>query len=178
MSDPFIGEIRLLPYRYAPVDWMACEGQVLSIQQYTPLYAVIGTAYGGNGVTNFKLPEMRGHVAMGTGTGAGLSTRTIGQDVGYENVVLSPSQVPQHNHAMMASSAAADLKSPAGDVYADGGNLYIDGPQTSKVTMGAQMVGVAGGNGSTGLANPHTNMAPYLALQYCICVNGVFPVRS
>ncbi|EKV29135.1 Microcystin dependent protein [Caenispirillum salinarum AK4] len=178
MSYAYIGEIRLLPYGFAPYNWMACEGQLLSIQQYTALYSIIGITYGGNGTTNFQLPEMRGHVAMGTGVGPGLTPRSIGQDVGFENVALGSSQVPPHTHAMTASTTAADVKSPTGNVFAEGGNLYINAPATGKVAMGAQMISSVGGDGSTGYANAHPNMAPYLPVQFCICVDGIYPSRS
>lgn len=171
MSDPFIGEIRLMPYNYAPQDWMDCVGQELSIQQYTPLFAVIGIKYGGNGQTMFKLPDLRGLVPVGIGAGPGLTPRSIASKWGTTTVTLNAATVPSHTHGMGASTANTNLvNSPVGGVPAGQMNLYVAQGTNPTVPMPATVSPVGGGQ-------PHNNMAPYTAFRFCICWNGEFPAK-
>lgn len=171
MSDPFIGEIRLMPYNYAPQNWMDCVGQELPIQQYAALFSIIGIKYGGNGQTSFKLPDLRGLVPVGTGAGPGLTVRGIATKWGATTVTLDASTVPSHTHGMGASTATTNLvNSPVGAVPAAQMNLYVAQGANPAVPMPATVTPVGGGQ-------PHNNMAPYTAFRFCICWDGEYPVK-
>ncbi|SOD90748.1 phage tail protein [Caenispirillum bisanense] len=171
MADPYIGEIRLMPYTYAPEDWFDCSGQTLLIQQYTPLFAVIGIRFGGDGQTNFKLPDLRGLVPVGTGAGPGLTARTIAQTWGSTTVTLNETTVPPHTHGMSASTTNTNLvSSPVGAVPAGQQKLYAAPGSNTPVPLAATVTPVGG-------AQAHNNMAPFTALRFCICWNGTFPVK-
>jgi microcystin-dependent protein len=170
MSQQFLGEIRLYPYNFAPRGWMFCQGQTLPISQYTALFSLLGTTYGGNGVTTFVLPDLRGRLAISSGAGPGLANYQLGQASGTELVTLIQSEMPQHNHLVYATNGDSTAKTPAGNF--PGGTASPVYAATPNGTMNPQMVGVAG----SGL--PHENMQPYLVLNYCIAMSGIFPSRN
>ena len=175
MSEYYIGEIRLFPYsRGAPEGWFACNGSLLSINEYDVLFSLIGTTYGGDGVTTFGLPDLRGRVPLGSGTLAG-SSNIVGQIVGQETVTLTTSQMPAHGHPVMASTNVGTVANPTGQVFAAGpvGAQFYTAPATPvAVAMANNMLGVAGGS------QPHDNCAPTLAIQACIAWSGIYPSRD
>ncbi len=171
MANPFLGEIRIFPFDFAPVDWAFCDGQILSIEQFTALFALIGTFYGGDGVKTFALPDLRSRVPVDMGQGSGLSLYELGQVGGVENVTLNISEIPAHNHPAGANSAPGTSSRPAGNVPArTKSSAYGAAPDGT--TMNAGMIGDAGGS------EPHTNIQPYLALNFCIALAGIFPSRE
>lgn len=167
MSDPYVGEIRSVGFNFAPVGWAICDGSLLSIAEYETLFTLIGTTYGGDGQTTFALPDLRGRIAVHQGSGY-----VIGQKSGTETVTLSTSQVPPHQHAVAVNTGAATTSSPANAVLAapGTGELYLD--DTPTVPMKAGTVGTAGGN------QPHTNMPPYLTVNFIISLFGIFPSQT
>jgi microcystin-dependent protein len=173
MSEPFLGEIRAFPYNFAPRNWASCDGQLLPISQNSGLFSLLGTTYGGNGVSNFALPDLRGRLPMHVGQGSGLTPRQLGESSGTESVTLLSSQIPNHTHALNASTGPGSLQSPA--------NAYLATDATASVvnySSGAntQMAGDA--IGASGGSQPHDNMPPYLTFTFCIALQGVFPPRS
>lgn len=174
MSDPFIGEIRLFGFNFAPTGWAQCNGQLLAIAQNTALFSILGVTYGGDGRTTFALPNLQGNAALGAGQGPGLSYRTLGESGGVEAVTLLNSEMPAHSHAAAASTNLGDQSSPANNVSATGAggrgqNFYASGADSA---MSSQAIGQVGGS------QPHNNLPPYLALNFCICLQGVYPPRS
>ncbi len=172
MTDPFVAEIRIFPFNFAPKGWAFCNGQLLPISQNTALFALLGTYYGGDGKSTFALPDLQGMVPMQPGQGAGLSLRDLGETSGVESLTLLQSEIPAHAHSMAADTLdLADTNTPNPNaVYAlsSGGTLY----QTSANTdLNFQTLSLAGG----GL--PHNNMQPYLTLNFCIALQGIFPSR-
>jgi microcystin-dependent protein len=170
MTEPFLGELRLLPYNFAPQGWATCDGQIMSIAQNTALFSLLGTTYGGNGQTTFALPDLRGRVPIHAGQGPGLTNYTLGEVAGTENVTLTPGQLPPHGHTVSASGSAT-TKNPTNALPAvtGAGSSYGTTPD---VQMNPGMV--AGG----GSGQPHTNIQPYLVLQWCIALQGIFPSRN
>lgn len=173
MADPFVAEIRVLPFNFAPRGWAKCDGQLMPISQNTALFSLIGTYYGGDGKTTFALPNLRDRFAMSTGAGPGLSPRDLGEPVGQASVALQATQMPAHTHTPMAGVTPAST-SPAGNVMAPtasgGGNVYrAPGAATA---MAATAIGVAGAG------QPHENRQPWLGLTFCIALQGVFPPRG
>lgn len=180
--EPFIGQIMLVGFNFAPRGWMTCEGQLLPISQYTALFSLLGTTYGGDGRTTFALPDMRGRAAIGMGHGPGLSSYTWGQKGGVENVTLNTTQIPSHNHSLNASPNVGTSAIPTGNFIAkhqvtvERGNT-VDGesftPDSSGVgPMNTASISSTGGNLS------HENRPPYLAINYIIAVVGIFPSRN
>ncbi|TDN93245.1 tail fiber protein [Microbacterium sp. BK668] len=167
--DPFIGELRCFGFNFAPRGWALCNGQLLSISQNTALFSLLGTTYGGNGTTTFGLPDLRGRVSLAFGQGPGLSNRTQGEQAGTETVTLTAATIPAHGHTVAASSAATS-KNPSGAFPAVTGAGSSYGT-TGDLTMNAAMIG-GGGSGQ-----PHDNMPPYVVLNWCIALEGVFPSR-
>jgi microcystin-dependent protein len=168
MSNPYVGEIRLFAGNFAPNGWMFCQGQTLAIAENDVLFTLIGTTYGGDGQQTFRLPDLRGRVPVHQGQGPGLSPRTPGEVGGAETVTLQASQLPQHTHALHASTAAATGSAPGGAVLA-ATNVASYGPGPATTAM------AAGAVGSTPAAQPHDNMAPTLAVSYIISLFGVYP---
>lgn len=170
MSQPYVGEIRMGGWNFAPVGWAFCNGQVLQISQNDVLYMVIGTTYGGDGVTTFALPDLRSRVPMHQGGGF-----TIGQQAGVEAVTLTGSQIPTHGHSFNASLNSGSQSSPAGNAPATyaaaGGSAYFQTTSPGD-QMAAQSIGVVGGN------QPHDNLQPYQAITFIIALFGVFPTQS
>jgi microcystin-dependent protein len=169
-----IGEIRMFAGNFAPRGWAFCQGQILSIAQNTALFSILGTTYGGNGQTTFALPDLRGRAAVGQGQGPGLSPYYLGQKAGMENTTLLASQLPAHTHVLNAVEAGGNQASPAGAlpaVESTGTSLNYStaGPSTS---LNPNAVGVAGGS------QPFSIMQPYLAVNYIIALEGIFPARN
>lgn len=172
MSDQFVGEIRIFGCNFAPAGWALCNGQLLPISQNTALFSLLGTFYGGDGRSNFALPNLQGNVAINFGQGPGLSDYVIGEIGGEEDVTLLQTEIPQHNHAAQCNSSSTDSAAPGGEVWAPevaGSNLYSP---SGGAPMAVSSLPNVGGN------QPHNNMQPYLVLNYCIALQGIFPPRS
>ena len=171
MSDPFIGEIKLFPYSFAPRGWALCQGQLLSISQNTALFSLIGTTYGGNGQTTFALPDLRGRVAVSAGQGPGLSSYELGEAVGSESVSLAESELPAHSHQVSVNGAGSGSKKPTNRFLgrASSGTTYA-GSANGK-TLNPEAVMPSGGG------QAHENRPPLLTLNYCIALEGIYPSR-
>lgn len=174
MSDPYIGEIRLFGFNFAPTGWAQCNGQLLAISQNTALFSILGVTYGGDGRTTFALPNLQGQAALNFGQGPGLSDRVLGESGGESAVTLINSEMPQHAHQAAASTDLGDQAAAVPNLWATGAggrgqNFYAGG---ADVAMSNQAIGQAGGS------QPHNNLPPYLALNYCICLYGAYPPRS
>lgn len=170
MADPFLGEIRPFPYNFAPRNWAFCAGQLLSIAQNQALFALLGTTYGGNGTTTFALPNLQNRTPIGVGQGIGLSSITLGQTAGQSEVTLNLSQIPQHNH-MVKVDTTPDTTSPVGAYPSHSGTHGLFDPAIN-TAFNPQAVGV------TGNTEPHDNMQPYLGMNFCICLAGIFPSQN
>jgi microcystin-dependent protein len=173
VSDQFVAEIRVFGFNFAPTGWAQCNGQLLPISQNTALFSLLGTTYGGDGKTTFALPDLQGNAAMQQGQGQGLSLRDLGEIGGTEAVTLLVSEMPAHTHSLMAAAEPANAQIPSPALCltrSAGGNAYST-TTTSLQNMALQAIAPAGG----GL--PHNNLQPYLTLNYCIALQGVFPQR-
>lgn len=174
MADPFVAEIRIFPFNFAPKGWAFCDGQLMPLSQNTALFSLLGTTYGGNGKSNFALPDLQGRAPMHPGQGPGLSLHDLGETGGNDTVTLIESEIPSHSHSLGAQSTPLGGSAiPAGNVLSRpaSGNLYATtNPQL--VPMSSQALATAGGN------QPHNNMQPYLTFYFCIALQGVFPPRT
>jgi len=176
MANPYVGEIRMAGFNFAPVGWAQCNGQLLPISQNTALFSLLGTFYGGDGKSTFGLPNMQGCAPMHFGSGAGLSQRDIGETGGETAVTLLSSQMPLHPH--VAQNAAASTAGTPGPTVIFGGGgrgkepAYAPASTANTVKMSVRAVGTAGNN------QPHNNMPPYLTVNFIIALQGVFPPRS
>lgn len=173
MADPFVAEIRIYPFNFAPRGWAFCDGQILPLSQNTALFSLLGTTYGGDGKSNFALPNLQGAAPMQPGQGPGLSLRDLGETGGSDTVTLLESEIPSHGHGEQASSAASNSNDATGLVYGrpfGGGALY--GPAAGLVPMSDQAMAPAGGD------QPHNNLMQYLTLNFCIALQGVYPPRT
>ncbi len=174
MADPFVAEIRILTCNFAPKGWAFCNGQLLPISQNTALFSLLGTFYGGDGKSTFALPNFQASVPMSQGQGPGLSDRPVGESGGVPSVTLLGTEIPLHTHALQAAADAADLKAPLptrAAARSDGGFVY-QSTTTGLGQMAVQAVSVMGSS------LPHNNMQPYLAVNFCIAMQGVFPPRG
>jgi microcystin-dependent protein len=175
MSDPFVAEIRMVGFNFAPRGWATCNGQILPISQNTALFSLLGTTYGGDGKSTFALPNLMGSTPIGAGQGAGLSQRFLGESGGSANVTLIQSEMPLHNHGMMAYTGdAGDSRTPnpsAAIALTTPGNLFSS-TTTGLNAMSPQAAAVTGGS------QPHNNMMPYLTVVFIIALQGVFPPRG
>lgn len=175
MADPFVAEIRIFPFNFAPRGWAFCDGQLLPLSQNTALFSLLGTTYGGNGKSNFALPDLQGRAAMQPGQGPGLSLHDLGESAGSETVSLLESEIPSHNHGLRPMNEGATGNQPATSFaarpFGRGNNLYTTAT-SPMVSMNANMLAPAGGD------QPHNNMMPYLTLNFCIALQGVFPPRG
>ena len=174
MSNQFVAEIRIFPFNFAPTGWAFCDGQILPISQNTALFSLLGTTYGGNGQSTFALPNLQGSAVLQPGQGPGLSLRDLGETGGEQNVTLLQTEMPVHSHTVEAA-ATGGLPSPTNNAWASGlkghpGSYAASGP--SNVQMNAFGTSLTGGN------LPHNNMPPYLTLNFCIALQGIFPPRS
>jgi len=174
MSDQFVAEIRIFPFNFPPTGWAFCNGQLMPISQNTALFSLLGTTYGGDGKSTFALPDLQGSVPMQQGQGQGLSARDLGQQSGVESITLLTSEIPVHTHALRANFNEADINDPSPDraiARSGTGFLYQSDTATNLTLMAPQGLPPAGG----GL--PHNNMQPYLTLNFCIALQGIFPQR-
>jgi microcystin-dependent protein len=174
MADPFVAEIRIFPFTFAPKGWAWCDGQLLPISQNTALFSLLGTTYGGDGKSTFALPDLQGNAPMHPGQSPGLSLYVLGQVGGAENVTLLEPEMPAHAHTFQASNDQGGTKDPTGATVArpfGRGNNMFDATAANIVPMSPQMCAPAGGD------QPHNNMMPYLTFYFCIALQGVFPPR-
>jgi microcystin-dependent protein len=173
MADPFVAEIRIFPFNFPPKGWAWCDGQILPLSQNTALFSLLGTTYGGDGKSNFALPDLQGRAPMHPGQGLGLSLHDLGETGGSETVSLLESEIPSHSHAMNVSSQLGMENFTSGQMFAmgDGINIYGDAA-SNRVAMADQALAPAGGD------QPHNNMQPYLTLYFCIALQGVYPPRT
>lgn len=178
--DPFIGEIRLLPYKFVPQGWLPCNGQLISINQvFTQLFAVCGTTYGGDGKSTFMLPNLNGSVPQGAGQGTGLAEVVLGKQYGADQVILGPVNYPPHTHALVArdgTEATQAVDVPSSAVFlAQPRAVYMYAPTTTQQTLATDTLSL---NGKGSGAISRSTMQPYLAMCYCICYEGVFPSKT
>ncbi len=174
MSEAFIAEIRIFPFNFAPRGWALCNGQLLPISQNTALFSLVGTNFGGDGRSTFALPNLRGSAPIQPGQGPGLSNYNIGETGGQSTVTLLQSQIPSHTHAVNASNANGNQVGPAGNSFAKPAaarGLKMYGP-TANDTMNPGATSVVGGD------QPHENMMPFLVVNYCIALQGIYPARN
>ena len=172
--DPFVAEIRILGFNFAPKGWAFCDGQLMPISQNTALFSLLGTTYGGDGKSTFALPDMQGNAPMHPGQGPGLSLHDLGETGGSETVTLLESEIPSHAHALTADPNVAETPDPTINSLARGSsiNAYQTNANANLVTMSDSAVAPAGGD------QPHNNMMPYLTLNFCIALQGVYPPRT
>jgi microcystin-dependent protein len=176
MADPYVAEIRIFACNFAPYGWAFCDGQLLPISQNTALFSLLGTTYGGDGKSNFALPDLEGRVPLhvgGNGPGAGLYDHFLGEQDGVSNVTLIQSEMPSHQHTLQALNLPGRVNAP-GPAYFMGrssGALAYQSNTATSVFLSVQSIGVAGSS------LPHNNMMPYLVLNFCIAMQGFFPPR-
>lgn len=195
---PILGEIRAFAGNFAPYpDWKLCDGSLLSISANTALFSLLGTMYGGDGKTNFALPDLRGRCAIGWGAGPGLTARALGEKSGTENVTLIATQIPAHAHTLggtvpvtipgIPAAANATATSPVGNIPAgvkDDSGTPLNAYAPASAATGTMATGttatatLSGNTGTAGSSQPHPNMQPYLAITYIIAVNGIYPSRA
>ena len=177
MADPFVAEIRIFGFNFPPTGWATCDGQLLPISQNTALFSLLGTFYGGNGQSNFALPNLQGSAAMHHGQGQGLSLRSIGEMSGSQTVTLLISEMPVHTHSPTNAKNIGGLPDPTGNMWGTSNaakvaaNFYAPAGSPT-VNMNATAFSLTGGS------QPHNNLMPYLTLNFCIAMQGVFPSRS
>ena len=172
MSDPFVAEIRIFAFNFAPTGWAFCDGQVMPISQNTALFSLLGTTYGGDGKSTFALPNLQGNAPMQPGQGPGLSLHDLGETGGSQAVTLLQSEIPMHSHVLNGTNGPANLQAPAADRVLGRANNNVYHAPGNLVAMAPEALAPAGGN------QPHNNMQPYLTLNFCIALQGVFPPRS
>ncbi len=173
MAEPYVGEITIYSFNWAPQGWLPCDGRRLPVNQYQTLYSLIGNMYGGD-ATNFNLPDLRGRTVINQGTGPGLQPRTMGESSGAETVNLATNQIPSHSHTVRCNASGVNALTPVGNTITGNGkgdttNRFSNADADSLMRDGN--VAPAGGG------QPHSNMQPYLVLNYCIAVEGMYPPR-
>lgn len=175
MSNPFVAEIRIFAGNFAPKGWALCNGQLMPISQNTALFSLLGTTYGGDGKSNFALPNLQGSAPMQAGQGPGLSLRDLGETGGEQTVTLLQTEMPAHSHGVQAAGTSLSA-TPVGNAWGSGqkgfGNVYAPVNNPNNVQMSPLGTSIAGGN------LPHNNMPPFLGLTFIIAMQGVFPARS
>ena len=169
MADPFVAEIRMFGFNFAPTGWAQCNGQLLPISQNTALFSLLGTTYGGDGKSTFALPDLQGSVPLHPGQGQGLSLYDLGQQGGSEFITLLESEMPAHTHTASCSEEQANENNPGGNAPAAGSAIYATPAAVTQ--MAPQTLTPAGGS------LPHNNLMPYLVVNFCIAMQGVFPAR-
>lgn len=176
MSEPFLAEVRIVGFNFAPRGWAFCDGQILPINQNQSLYSLLGTTYGGDGRTSFALPDMRGRAPMHVGRSNGGGDHREGQKSGEETHTLSAAEMPQHDHALQATNNSANQPGPGGhvpaQVTAGVDFVYSSASDNLNVSLGSQSIANVGGG------QAHDNMQPYLAINFCIALQGLFPSRN
>ena len=176
MSEPFLAEVRLVGFNFAPRGWAFCDGQILPINQNQSLYSLLGTTYGGDGRTSFALPDMRGRTPIHVGRSDGGDDHRLGQKSGEETHTLSAAEMPQHDHGFQATNNPASAAQPEGNVPAQAplgvAEVYRTLSGSAQVNLGAGAIANAGGG------QAHNNMQPYLAVYFCIALQGLFPSRN
>ncbi len=174
MAEPFLGQVILVGFNFAPRGWALCDGQLLPISQNAALFSLLGTTYGGDGRTTFALPDLRGRAPIHQGQGSGLSARTIGSRLGVEEVTLTTNEMPAHTHSLNAFDGLANQQSPVRTVPATEptGQTATYSTQPANSVMSPEAIGTTGGS------QAHSNMQPSLTMNYCIALEGVFPPRN
>jgi microcystin-dependent protein len=177
VSQQYVGEIRLFAFQRIPDSWVACNGQSLPISSYDVLFSLIGTTYGGDGVSTFNVPDLRGRVPISQGNGPGLTPRVLGQNAGEENHTLREQEMPSHSHALLSTTNPGTTPTPGPTVHLATSsyaahNLYA--PQANVPSYGVMAASVA----PNGSSVPHNNMMPTLTANYCIAVYGIYPSQS
>ncbi len=182
-SEPFLGEIRAVGFNFTPQGWAPCDGRLIPIQQNSALFALLGTMYGGNGTTNFGLPDLRGRVALGVGNGPGLTPRVQGEAAGVESVTLLSAQMPAHAHQNTAAATAGTTNTPSASVYPAGMAVTATASDRTEISVDANAYAspantAMGYSTVAGNSQPHENMQPYLGVNYIIALQGIFPSRD
>lgn len=174
MADPFVAEIRIFPFNFAPKGWAWCDGQLMPLSQNTALFSLLGTTYGGNGKSNFALPDLQGRAPMHPGQGPGLSLHDLGETGGSETVTLLESEIPAHSHSHTVSQADALVGNPTGQLFATGIGIgmYAAANAGAVTQLNPSATTPAGGDA------PHNNLMPYLTFYFSIALQGVFPPRT
>lgn len=172
MSEAFVGQIKMFAGNFAPRGYAFCDGQLLAISVNQALFALFGITYGGDGRTTFALPDLRGRIPIHQGSGPGLSNRPIGQKSGQENVTVTTNQLPVHTHAFQASSDGGNSSKPAGDVLANGPSIKMFIDDAFDNTLAPTSVTTTGGN------QQHTNVMPFLCINFIVALTGIFPSRN
>lgn len=174
MSSPFVAEIRIFPFDFAPTGWALCNGQLMPISQNTALFSLLGTYYGGDGKSTFALPNLQGMTPIMHGQGAGLSERFLGESSGSPEVTLLDAEMPSHGHTLRGLAAVGNRTTPVGNSIArvTGATPYLPPAGAALTQMAFQALSPAGGS------LPHNNLMPYLTLSFCIALQGVFPPRT
>lgn len=172
MSEPFLGEIQMVGFNFAPRGWAFCHGSILSIAQNDALFALLGTTYGGDGQSTFALPDLRGRIPINQGQGPGLNNRIVGEVGGTETVTLSQQQMPSHTHQVMAATNGARTSAPNGNALASGEADVFSRASGSEVGLAPTQLSAAGST------LPHENMQPVLAVNFIIALEGIFPSRN
>jgi microcystin-dependent protein len=173
MANPFLAEIRIFPFNFAPRGWAFCDGQLMPLSQNTALFSLLGTTYGGNGKSNFALPNMQGNAPMHPGQGPGLSLHDLGETGGSDTVTLLQSEMLAHSHGLTASNQLGTDQSPINETFAVGvGGIKMYAAPASITQLADVTVAPTGGD------QPHNNLMPYLTLNFCIALQGVYPPRT
>lgn len=178
MSSPFLGEIRIFACSFAPVGWAQCNGQLIQIGQNTALFSLLGTTYGGDGKSTFALPNLQGSAPLQTGQGPGLSLYDLGQVGGEQDVTLLQTELPIHSHSVQAGQIVGNTNMPTSAIWANAHTgktpikMYAPDNITARVQMSPTATTISGGS------LPHNNMPPYLVLNFCIALQGIYPARS
>ncbi len=172
MSSPYLGEIRMVGYNFAPFGFAFCAGQLLGIAQNSALFSLMGTTWGGDGQTTFGLPDLRGRIPIGQGQGPGLGNRVLGERAGVESVTLITAQIPAHLHTVSAASGGTRSANPSGNLLGSGEADMYTHDSSSAVSMSANVIAQSGGS------QPHDNMQPFLCINFVVALEGVYPSRN
>lgn len=172
MSEPFVGEVRMFAGNFAPRGWAFCDGQLLSVNQNDALFSLLGTIYGGDGRNTFGLPDLRGRSPLHAGSGPGLSPRRLGAKGGAESVTLTVNQLPSHTHGLQASTSPATSPNPQGQVLSETVTDRVYSSRTQDVNMASSSITNVGGSRS------HTNLMPFLCINFIIALFGIYPSRQ